>query len=82
MRASLLALAKSIYYAFHAPTKSCWCFFQTQRKRRRQIPEMEWLGEEEYNPGVPVWRGEVQVRMSYFNALKSNDLDIHLDSSE
>lgn len=43
---------------------------------------MEWLGEEEYNSGVPVWRGEPQVRMSYFNALKSNDLDNHLDSSE
>jgi len=23
---------------------------------------MELLGEEEYNPGVPVWRGEPQVR--------------------
>lgn len=43
---------------------------------------MEWLGEEEYNPGVPVWRGEPQVRMRYFNALKSNDLDTHLESSE
>lgn len=56
--------------------------FQTQGKRRRQTQEMEWLGEEEYNPGVPVWRGEPQVRMRYFNALKSNDLDTHLESSE
>ena len=38
--------------------------FQTQRKRRRQTQEMEWLGEEQYNPGVPVWRGEPQVRVS------------------
>ncbi|XP_068717175.1 uncharacterized protein [Montipora capricornis] len=35
----------------------------TQRKRRRQIPEMECWGEEEFNPGVPVWRGERQFHL-------------------
>ena len=38
---------------------------------------MEWLGEEEYNPGVPVWRGEPQVRrvISIISTVIS-DLDI------
>ena len=57
-------------------------FFQTQRKRRLQIPEMEWWGEEEFNSGVPVWRGEPQVRKVISMMETCNDLDIHVDSSQ
>ena len=40
---------------------------------------MELLGEEEYNPGVPVWRGEPQVRriISMINGKNAeNDNDV------